>query len=180
MARRVSMDNSETADNEAERLQELMVEQMRDLYHAENQLVKALPKLSKAAHDPELKKAFDDHLEQTREHVSRLERSFELLDTKPRTKVCKGMMGIVEEGSEVIREGKQMEEEDADLALIAGAQKAEHYEIASYGTLRTYAEKIGEEEVADLLRQTEDEEKSADSLLTENSMRLINQMDGSQ
>lgn len=159
-----------------EEFQELMLDEMRDLLHAENQLVKALPKLAKASHDPELKKAFETHLEQTKEHVSRLERAFEVMEKKPRTKVCKGMAGIVSEGSEIIQEGKQMDETDADLGLAAAGQKAEHYEIASYGAVRTWAEKLGQNEVADLMRQTEDEEKQADNLLTKISMNLMNQM----
>ena len=159
-------------------LHELLVEEMRDLYHAENQLVKALPKMVKAAHDPELKRSLEDHLGQTRGHVERLQQSFEILGEGARGKTCKGMMGLVEEGSETIQEGKEQEENEADLGLIVAAQKVEHYEISGYGSVRTFAEKIGQDQVANLLRQNEEEEKKADELLTQASARLLDQVGG--
>jgi len=162
-------------EHESSNLQELLIDEMRDIYHAENQLVKALPKMVKAAHDPELKKSFEEHLQKTEGHVSRLQKAFEILGEKPRSKVCKGMMGLVQEGSEHIQEGKDIEELEADLSLIASAQKVEHYEISGYGTLRTFAEKLGQNELADLLQQIENEEKEADQTLSQASMRLLEQ-----
>ena len=123
-----------------ELLQELLIEELKDLLHAEGQLVKALPKMAKAAKDADLRTAFEEHLEQTKEHVERLKQVFEMLEEKPKTKPCKGMAGLVEEGAEVITDGKQMEEAPADLALIGAAQRVEHYEIAAYGTARAIAE----------------------------------------
>ena len=115
-------------------LEQLLTKQLPDLLHAENQLVKALPKMAKAANNQELRQAFEDHLEQTQEHVERLKKAFALLEEKPKDKPCKGMAGLVEEGEEVIKEGKEKEDPIADLALIAAAQKLEHYEISAYGT----------------------------------------------
>ena len=160
----------------AQELKELLVEEFKDLYHAENQLVKALPKMAKAANDPELKKLFEDHLEQTEGHVDRLEKAFELLGEKVKAKPCKGMMGLVEEGSEQIQEGKEKDETIADLALIAAAQKVEHYEISGYGTAREIAVKIGQSDVAGLLNETEQEEKRADELLTRATKPLLEQI----
>ncbi|HSU62214.1 MAG TPA: ferritin-like domain-containing protein [Bryobacteraceae bacterium] len=147
--------------------QHLLIEEMQDLLHAEHQLVKALPKMAKAAHDPELKQAFEKHLEETQGHVQRLEQAFELLGAKPKTKVCKGMQGLVEEGQEKITEGKEKEQSIADLGLAAAAQKVEHYEISGYGTLRAIAEKLGEQKIAKLLSQTLEEEEKTDKLLTQ-------------
>lgn len=154
-------------------LKELLVEELQDLLHAENQLTKALPKMAKAANEPKLKQAFEKHLEETRGHVERLKQAFELLGEKPKAKVCKAMQGLVEEGQEQITEGKEKEDSIADLALIAAAQKVEHYEISGYGTLRTVAEQIGENRVAKLLAQTLAEEEKADKLLTQLSPPLL-------
>ncbi len=148
-------------------VQELLIEEMQDLLHAEHQLVKALPKMAKAAHDPKLQQAFEKHLEETQGHVHRLEQAFELLGTKPKSKVCKGMQGLVEEGQEKITEGKQKEQSIADLGLAGAAQKVEHYEISGYGTARTLAEKIGQSKVAKLLSETLSEEEKTDKLLTQ-------------
>lgn len=156
-------------------LQELLTEELRDLLHAENQLVKALPKMAKAAKDAELKSAFQDHLEQTKEHVERLKQAFEMLEEKPRAKVCKGMAGLVEEGQEVITEGKEMEEAAADLALIGAAQRVEHYEIAAYGTARAIAEQMERGDIVKLLSATLAEEEKADQLLTEVAQPLLEQ-----
>jgi Mn-containing catalase len=132
-------------------LQEVLTDQLKDLLHAENQLVKALPKMAKAAHDEQLKSALQDHLEQTKGHVERLKQAFQMLDETARAKTCKGMAGLVEEGSETITEGKEMDPIDADLTLIAAAQRVEHYEIAAYGTAATFAEKMDRRDVARLL-----------------------------
>jgi Mn-containing catalase len=154
-------------------LQQLLTDQLKDLLHAENQLVKALPKMAKAAHDEQLKTAFQDHLEQTKGHVERLKQAFEMLEETARAKPCKGMEGLVEEGSETISEGKELDPVGADLALIAAAQRVEHYEIAAYGTAAAFAEKMDRSDVARLLTETLDEEKEADQLLTQVSEPLL-------
>jgi len=147
-----------------ETLENLFVEQLRDLYDAEKQLVKALPKIAKAASSPELSDAVNDHLEETKEHVARIEQIFQLLGESAKSKPCKSMRGLIEEGGEVIQEE---DEPVRDLALIAAAQKVEHYEISAYGTARTIAEQLDNQQAAELLQQTEDEEKAADSKLSE-------------
>ncbi len=154
-------------------LEELLIEEMQDLLHAEGQLVKALPKMAKAAHQPQLKEAFQKHLEETKGHVERLKQAFELLGARAKAKPCQAMQGLVAEGSETIQEGKQKEEAIADLALVAAAQKVEHYEISGYGTLRAIAEQIGNQKVAKLLAQTLAEEEKADKLLTQLSPPLL-------
>ncbi len=154
-------------------LQELLVEEMQDLLHAEGQLVKALPKMAKAAHNPELKQAFQKHLEETKGQVERLKQAFELLGARAKAKPCQAMLGLVAEGSETIQEGKEKEEAIADLALVAAAQKVEHYEISGYGTLRAIAEQLGNQKVAKLLAQTLAEEEKADKLLTQLSPPLL-------
>ncbi len=150
----------------------LLEEQLKDLYDAEKQLTKALPKMAKAAKDPELKTAFTDHLEQTKGQVSRIEHVFELLEKKAKSKPCAAMKGIVEEGQETIQEDAS--DEMKDCMLIASAQRAEHYEIAAYGTVRTIAEILGNQEVADLLQQTLEEEEQTDAKLSEISERMLN------
>jgi Mn-containing catalase len=147
-------------------LQQVLTDQLKDLLHAENQLVKALPKMAKAAKDDQLKSAFNDHLEQTKGHVERLKKAFELLDESAKPKPCKGMAGLVEEGEETISEGKDEEAVQADLALIAAAQRVEHYEIAAYGTSAAIATRMNRKDVAALLSKTLEEEKQADQLLT--------------
>jgi ferritin-like metal-binding protein YciE len=149
-----------------ESIRELLIEEMADLYDAEKQLVKALPKMAKAASNKQLREAFENHLEQTRGHVQRLEQAFELLDQKAKGKPCAAMKGLVEEGKET------MEEDDLsdglmDSAIIAAAQKVEHYEIAGYGTLSAWARSLGLDEVAGLLEETLAEEKEADEKLTQ-------------
>jgi ferritin-like metal-binding protein YciE len=146
-------------------LQDALVEQLRDLYDAEKQLVRALPKMAKGCNSAELKTAFQEHLEVTKGQVQRLEQVFELLGQKARSKPCKAMKGLVEEGAEIMQE--DMQEQLLDLTLIGGAQKVEHYEIAGYGTLRTFAQAIGNKEVAQLLDQTLKEEEAADKKLTQ-------------
>jgi Mn-containing catalase len=156
-----------------ELLQELLTEELKDLLSAENQLVKALPKMARAAKDPDLKAAFEDHLEQTKGHVERLKQAFEILEEKPRAKACKGMAGLVEEGQEVITEGKEKEDAAADLALIGAAQRVEHYEIAAYGTARAIAEQMEHRDIVKLLSQTLAEEEKADQLLTKIAAPLL-------
>jgi ferritin-like metal-binding protein YciE len=148
-------------------LEDAFVEGIRDLYDAEKQLVKALPKMAKASHSEELRSAFQEHLEVTKGHVTRLEQVFESMDQKARSKPCKAMKGLVEEGQEIITEGKQTEEHIADLELIGAAQKVEHYEMAGYGTMRTWAQQMGNREVGSLLEQTLKEEEEADKKLTQ-------------
>lgn len=161
-------------------LKELLVEQLQDLLHAEKQLVKALPKMSKAAHHQSLREGFEKHLAQTQQHVERLTRAFELMGEKATAKPCKAMAGLVEEGQEVIAEGKEKDETIADLALIAAAQKVEHYEISAYGSARTVARLIGERQVADLLLETLGEEEATDWLLTETAKPLLQEVAGSE
>ena len=153
-------------------LKKLYVEELRDLYNAENQLVKALPKMAKAASSDELKQAFEDHLEQTEGHVERLEEIFKGLDESPKGKTCKAMKGLVEEGSEILEE--EGEDSVLDAGIIAAAQKVEHYEIASYGTVRTFAQLLGEDEAAELLQETLDEEGEADKLLNQLAQEIVN------
>jgi ferritin-like metal-binding protein YciE len=153
-------------------LQEKLVDEIRDLYHAEKQLVKALPKMAKNATHDDLREAFEAHLEETREQVARLEEVFGALGEKPRAKPCHGMMGIVEEGNETM----QQEEAGAvlDAALIAAAQRVEHYEIGAYGTCSAWARLLGLDEVVTLLDQTLEEEKAADKKLTALAEQEIN------
>ena len=153
-------------------LKKLYVEELRDLYNAENQLLKALPKMAKGASSEELKQAFEDHLEQTKDHVERLEEIFRGLDESPKGKTCHGMKGLVEEGSEIL--GQDGEDSVLDAGIIAAAQKVEHYEIASYGTVRTFATLLGEDEAAELLQQTLDEEGETDKRLNELAEEIVN------
>jgi ferritin-like metal-binding protein YciE len=146
-------------------LKEIYVEELKDLYSAENQLVKALPKMAKAATSEDLRAGFEEHLEQTKGHVQRLEDIFKTLGENPKGKTCKGMQGLVTEGSEMIEE--EDEGEGLDVGLISAAQRVEHYEIAGYGSVAAYADLLGEEEAASLLRMTLQEEKETDQKLTE-------------
>lgn len=148
-----------------ESLNELLVEQLRDLYDAENQLIKALPKMAEGANSEELREAIEAHLEQTKGHARRIETVFENLGEKAKAKKCKGMEGLIKEGSETLEE--DMDPDVKDAAIIAAAQRVEHYEIAGYGTARTMANLLGEREAASLLEETLNEEKQADSKLTE-------------
>ena len=154
-------------------LREVLVEQLKDLYSAERQLVKALPKMAKAATTEQLSSGFEEHLEQTKGHVQRLETILEEeLDETTRGPACKGMEGLVEEGSEIIKDD-ELEGEGKDIALIAAAQKVEHYEIAAYGCVRTYAEQLGLRDAARLLQQTLEEEKKTDAKLNKVSEALL-------
>jgi ferritin-like metal-binding protein YciE len=145
-------------------LQDLFIQELKDLYNAENQLVKALPKMAKAATDPELQRAFTDHLKETTNQVSRLEKIFANLEVSPKGKKCKAMEGLILEGKEAMEEYE--DDTIRDAALIAAAQRVEHYEIAGYGCVRTFAKLLGNDEAAELLQETLDEEGNADKLLT--------------
>lgn len=153
-------------------LEELYVDELKDLYNAENQVLKALPKMAKAASHPELKKAFTKHEKQTQGQVKRLQRIFDDLGKSPKGKKCVGMEGLIEEGSELIKE--KPEADVLDAGLISKAQHVEHYEIAGYGTVRSWAEKLGYSDHADLLQETLEEEEAADRLLTELAESSIN------
>ena len=157
---------------EMENLQDLFVEELRDLYSAENQLLKALPKMAKKASSPDLQDAFQTHLKETEGHVKRLEQIFGKLGKKPTGKKCKGMEGLIEEGKEMMSE--DAEPEVLDAGLISAAQRVEHYEIAGYGTVRTYAKLLGDEQAAKLLQQTLDEEGATDKKLTQLAESSIN------
>jgi ferritin-like metal-binding protein YciE len=146
-------------------LKELYIDELKDLYNAESQLVKALPKMAKAASSDELRQGFEEHLEQTKGHVQRLEKIFQALGETPKGKKCKGMEGLIEEGSEVKEEG--YEGSVLDAALIGAAQRVEHYEIAGYGTVRSMAETLGQSDHVSLLEETLEEEKATDEKLTE-------------
>ena len=150
----------------ANSLRELFVEELRDLYDAENQLIKALPKMAEGSSSPELREAFEEHLGQTRNHATRLEKIFAGLGEKPKAEKCKGMEGLVKEGSDLLKED-DFDPEVKDAAIIGAAQRVEHYEIAGYGTVRTFAELLGEEEAVSLLEETLEEEKETDQKLTE-------------
>jgi|SRR5579871_2700258 len=155
-----------------ESLRELLVEELSDLYSAEKQLVQALPKIAKAADSENLRQAIEDHLEETTHQVSRLDEVFEKLEEKPKRKKCKAMEGLIEEGSEVIKEHATSPIRDA--ALIGAAQRVEHYEMAAYGTARSLAKTLGLEDVAQLLQETLDEEGNADKKLNELALNEIN------
>ena len=148
-----------------EGLKELYIDELKDLYNAESQLVKALPKMAKAASSEELRQGFEEHLEQTKGHVQRLEKIFQAWGESPKGKKCKGMEGLIEEGSEVMEE--DYEGSVLDAALIGAAQRVEHYEIAGYGTVRSMAETLGESDHVSLLEETLEEEKATDEKLTE-------------
>jgi ferritin-like metal-binding protein YciE len=145
-------------------LKELYLKELRDIYDAEKQITKALPKLAKAATSSRLREAFQHHLEQTNNHLSRLEQIFEQLDESPKGQSCDGMEGLIEEGTNMIEE--DMDGEAKDAGLISAAQRVEHYEMAAYGTARTYANILGENKAASLLQETLNEEKQADQNLT--------------
>ncbi|HEX5574409.1 MAG TPA: ferritin-like domain-containing protein, partial [Gemmatimonadales bacterium] len=153
-------------------LETLFLEELRDIYNGEKQIVKALPKMAKAAESPELQQAFTKHLKETEVQVQRLERILRDLGQAVRGKQCKGLQGILEEGKETLE--KESDASVLDAALIASAQKVEHYEIASYGCLRTYAQLLGHTEAVQLLEQTLAEEEAADKKLTELGERGIN------
>lgn len=154
-------------------LQDLLVDQLRDLYNAESQLVKALPKMAKAATHPELRSAFEEHLDQTRTHIDRLSQVFDSLGEKAKGKTCQAMKGLIEEGNEVLKE-KGADPDVRDAALIAAAQRIEHYEIAGYGTVRTYAKMLGHKDAMKTLQETLNEEGQTDKKLTKLAVSTIN------
>jgi ferritin-like metal-binding protein YciE len=154
-------------------LEDLLLEQMQDLYDAEQRLVKALPKVAAAAHCNKLKTAIENHLSETKNQVSRLERAFRLLGQEPKAKTCEAMQGLVSEGQEAI--DAEGDPDVKDAALIAAAQRVEHYEIAAYGTARTFARRLGRDNVAQLLDETLAEEKAADEKLTQIAETSVNQ-----
>lgn len=153
-----------------ETLRELLIEELKDLYSAETQITKALPKLVEASSDPQLRKAFEHHLEETKNHVTRLEQIFEQFDESPKGKTCEGMKGLLKEGDE--RAGEKGDADVLDAGIITAAQRVEHYEIAAYGSAHTYAELLGEHEAARLLGQTLAEEKAADAKLTQVARKI--------
>ena len=153
-------------------LMDLYIDELKDLYNAENQLLKALPKMARKASAPELKRAFQDHLGQTQSHVERLDRIFKGLGEKPTGKTCKAMKGLVEEGKEIIEEDG--DDSVLDAALIGAAQRVEHYEIAGYGVVRTFASLLGEENAVGLLQRTLNEEGETDKKLTALAETIIN------
>ena len=154
-------------------LHDLFLDELADMLHAEKQITKALPKLIKAVESDELRGALEDHLEETQNQISRIEEVFATLDEKSKTKACKGMQGILEEGEEMLTEMKGTAALDA--SVIAGAQKVEHYEIASYGTLVAWAEEMGHDKATQLLKESLDEEKAADERMTEIAESLANE-----
>ena len=154
---------------------ELYIDELRDIYSAETQLVKALPKMAKAAESDELRSGFEEHLEQTKGHVSRLEQIFDALGEKPSGKKCEGMAGLIKEGGEAAQE--DYEGDVKDSALIGAAQRVEHYEIAAYGTVRAMAEKLGEDDAVELLSQTLQEEKDTDVKLSDLSDKMTVESD---
>lgn len=157
---------------ELDTLQALYIERLRDLYSAEQQLLKAMPKIRKAVSNDELMEAFDTHMAQTEQQVQRLDRIFEDLGVPPKGKHCKGMEGLLAEANELL--GEDAEPEVLDAGLIASAQAVEHYEIAGYGTARTYSELLGFDDHTELLQQTLNEEEETDRILTEIAMTSVN------
>jgi ferritin-like metal-binding protein YciE len=155
-------------------LEDLLVLELKDLYSAEQQLIKALPQMSAAAHSRELKSAFDQHLGETRRQKDRLEQAFRMLGCEPETESCEAMEGLIEEGNEII--SAEGDPEVKDAALISAAQRVEHYEIAGYGCARTFAMRLGHNEVADLLQRSLDEEGNADKILTNIAESFVNQV----
>ncbi|HVF70323.1 MAG TPA: ferritin-like domain-containing protein [Chthoniobacterales bacterium] len=153
-------------------LKDLYIEELKDLYSAENQLLKALPRMAKKASSPDLKAAFEAHRGETEGQIDRLERIFKELGEKPTGKTCKAMKGLVEEGKEIIEEDGN--ESVLDAALIGAAQRVEHYEIAGYGTVRTFASILGEEDAMELLQETLDEEAATDKKLTALAESMVN------
>lgn len=144
-------------------MEELFLDELKDLYSAEKQITKSLPKMAKAATSPDLRKAFETHLEETKGHVERLEKALQILGKPTRGKMCHGMEGVLEEGAEVLEETEKGDVRDA--ALISAAQRVEHYEIAAYGSVREYAALLGQDDIAELLEETLNEEKAADEKL---------------
>jgi ferritin-like metal-binding protein YciE len=154
-------------------LEDLFIDELKDMYNAENQLTRALPKMAKKANSDELRKAIETHLEETQNQIERLEKVFEELNQTAKGKTCQAMKGLIEEGTEIMEETS--EDVVRDAGIISAAQKVEHYEIASYGTLVTFAKNLGYNKAAELLEQTLEEEKKTDQLLTDLAVSGINQ-----
>lgn len=148
--------------------------ELRDIYYAEKQIVKTLPRMAKAASESSLQQAFEGHLRETEEHITRLEQVFEMMGASAKGEKCDGIEGILKEGKKFLDNGKKFDSDVLDAGLIASAQRVEHYEIAVYGTLRTFAEQIGEPGAVELLQQTLDEEKQADRKLTDIAVSSVN------
>ncbi|MFP5276435.1 MAG: ferritin-like domain-containing protein [Acidobacteriota bacterium] len=155
-------------------MEKLFLAELKDLYSAENQITKALPKMAKAASSQDLRNAFEHHLKETEEQIQRLEQIFEMIGESPKGKTCEGLKGILEEGERMMHEAP--EGPLRDEAMIAGAQRVEHYEMAAYGTVRTYAERLGKQQMVQLLERTLEEEKNADKKLTEVSAKVHGQV----
>jgi ferritin-like metal-binding protein YciE len=155
-------------------LQDVLQDELRDLYHAEKQLIKALPRMVKAANSSELQSALEEHLAVTEKQAERLETIFGELDMAARGKTCKGMQGIIEEGKELLENGKDSDPDAFDAAMIAGAQKVEHYEMSAYGSCRAHAEQLGLDRVARLLQESLDEESEANETLTKIAESRVN------
>jgi len=155
-------------------MDKLLISEIKDLYSAENQITKALPKMAKAASSNELRTALEHHLKETEQQIQRLEQIAEILGQSPKGKTCDGMKGLLEEGSQTMQEAT--EGPVRDEAIIAGAQRVEHYEMAAYGTVRTYAERLGNQQIARLLEKTLEEEKAADQKLTQVSEKVHSQV----
>lgn len=153
----------------------LLIEELQDLLHAETQLTKAIPEMASAAHNPKLREAFEKHLLQTERHVERLKQVLGMLGGDASPKPCRAMVGLIEEGKEVIEEGDEKDDMAADLALITAAQKVEHYEISAYGTVRALARQVGAYEAATILSHTLGEEEATDFLLTEIAKPILQQ-----
>jgi len=168
-------DRTTSSAGDPEMIEQLLIEQLRDLLNAEGQLVKALPKMVKSARAESLRFALEHHLEETKGHVERLKEVFGLVGTAAKGKPCKGMEGLIAEGEEVMEEGRELDDTAADLALIAAAQKVEHYEISAYGTARTMAGQVGLPAVAELLNKSLAEEEVADNLMTQLARELMSE-----
>ena len=164
--------NQKKGNMKLDTVEQLYITELRDLYSAENQLLKALPKMAKGASSPELKDAFEKHLEQTKGHIERLEQIFQQLDENPKGKTCHGMKGLIEEGSEILKEDG--EDSVLDAGIIVAAQKVEHYEIASYGSVRTFANLLIQTEAARLLQSTLDEESETNEILNGLAETIVN------
>lgn len=153
-------------------LEDMFLHMLKDVYHAEKQILRALPKMAKAAGSEELREAFEAHREETEKQVERLESVFEMLDRKPRAETCEAIVGLIEEAKEVMDEAEDDDVKDA--GLIAAGQAVEHYEIARYGTMKAWAEQLGMDDAAELLNETLEEEKAADKLLTQIAESRVN------
>jgi ferritin-like metal-binding protein YciE len=162
-----------TTTTDVRSLRELYVDHLKDMYSAETQITKALPKVIKKVTSPDLKQGLENHLHETMKQVERLERIFSSLDASPRGKKCVGMEGVLEEGKEAMSE-KMASPDLMDAALIGACQKVEHYEISAYGTIREFAKLLGEQEAVDLLSQSLEEEKAADEKLSQVGMNIVN------